>query len=98
YYDGTVIDTKTVTNLAPGTDKTISFTWDTSDVAEQAYTIKAMASTVANETDVTNNEKSGSEVTIKTPSPAFTLPTYVPIAVVTVIIITGAVILYMKKR
>ncbi len=58
-YD-TSIETKTVT-LAAGASTTISFTWNTTDVAPDSYTITAEAFLLTDE-DLTNNLKSRSIV------------------------------------
>lgn len=55
YYDGTTINTQTVTNLAAGDSKTLTFTWDTAGRSEERYTIKAVADTVPGETDTADN-------------------------------------------
>lgn len=41
YYDSNIIDTKTVSNLAPGAETTVSFDWDTTGVSPETYFIKA---------------------------------------------------------
>ena len=71
YYDGTAIDTQTVSGLAPGEEQLLMFTWDTSAVSAGNYTISARASEVPNEADTTNNEYVFGEVSlilIKEPS------------------------------
>jgi len=64
YYDTTTVETKTVPNLETGTNTTLTFTWNTTDVKEEVYatenkektyTINATASTVFNETDTQDN-------------------------------------------
>ena len=56
YYDSTAIGTQTVTDLEPGTETTLKFSWDTTDVApDVSYSIKAEASGVAGETDTADN-------------------------------------------
>lgn len=41
YYDSTPIETRTVSDLAPGGQTTVSFEWDTSGVPPETYFIKA---------------------------------------------------------
>ena len=64
YYDSNTIKTETVTNLVAGTNTSLTFTWNTTDVREEiyatakkekAYTINATASTVPDETDTEDN-------------------------------------------
>lgn len=54
-YNVTVIQTKNVTNLSPGSEENITFTWNTTYVTLSNYTISAQASTVTNETDIDDN-------------------------------------------
>jgi len=56
YYDSTTIGTQTVIDLEPGTETTLRFSWDTTDVTpDVSYSIKAEASGVAGETDTDDN-------------------------------------------
>jgi hypothetical protein len=55
YYDGNIIDTTTVTDLAPDAETIVTITWDTTGVSADTYTIKAEADTVPYEVDTTNN-------------------------------------------
>ena len=56
-YDNHDIDTQTVTELQNGTSTVLTFTWDTTDVAEGTYTLNATATTVPGERpiDTENN-------------------------------------------
>jgi hypothetical protein len=75
YYDSSTIKTETVTNLVAGTNTSLTFTWNTTDVREEiyaadkkekAYTINATASTVPDETDTEDNTLvSPSKVSVK---------------------------------
>jgi len=65
YYDSSVVGTKNVTHLASGANKTLGFNWSTTGVPGGNYTIKAVASIVAGETDTIDNERTGDKVTIK---------------------------------
>ncbi len=69
------IDTKTVTNLIPGSTTSLTFTWNTAGVAEGTHTISATASTVPGETDTTDN-------TLTTPV-TVNEPLHLPVAVIT---------------
>ncbi|MEM3361564.1 MAG: CARDB domain-containing protein [Candidatus Bathyarchaeia archaeon] len=55
YYNTNLIQTKTVTNLAPNEERTITFTWNTAGVPEGNYTIKAEADAVPYELNLGDN-------------------------------------------
>ncbi len=54
-YGGVVIDTKSVVSLIDGGNESLSFSWNTTGVAEGKYTIKACTGTVPGEIVVDNN-------------------------------------------
>jgi hypothetical protein len=65
HYDTTLIENKTATNLAAGTNTTLFFIWNTTDAKaeiyatdekEKSYTIEAEASIVLGETDTQDNK------------------------------------------
>lgn len=56
YYNTTAIATQNVADLAPGTNVTLTFTWNTAGVTpDMNYTISAEASILPNEVDTENN-------------------------------------------
>jgi PKD repeat protein len=60
YYDGTVIETQIVTDLAPGAERTLTFRWNTTGVTpDVSYTLRAVTSGVAGDTDTAECEESG---------------------------------------
>jgi hypothetical protein len=61
---GYAIGTATVTNLAPGQNITLTFTWDTTDVPAGNYVIAAEASGVPYEENRGNNVFTDGEITI----------------------------------
>jgi len=67
YYDSTLIGTQTVTDLPQDEEKTLTFSWDTTDVPGGYYTISANATIVPGETDTADN--SFIDGTIKITSP-----------------------------
>jgi len=79
YYDSHAIGTQTVTDLEPGTETTLNFSWDTTDVTPgDDYSIRAETSGVTGETDTTDNAYTYGTVKVKsqtTPS----LPDWRPI-------------------
>jgi hypothetical protein len=76
-YDGTTIGTADIRDLAPGATKPLTFSWDTTGVTPYGnYTIKAEASTIPGETDVTDNVKTakvrlGMAPTLKVEPPVY---------------------------
>jgi PKD repeat protein len=69
-YDNTIIHLWQLTavgKIGPGTEKTLNCTWDTTDVDPGIYTIKAVAGTVTNEINTTNNELIYGTITVAAP-------------------------------
>jgi len=80
YRDDTLIETKTVSNLALGTNTTLYFLWNTTGVTLGNYTIKAVATTVPGETDTTDNTKIDGTVTVmKAPVASFAVTPESPV-------------------
>jgi len=78
--DEVIIGTQTVTNLAPLDQKTLTFTWNTTGVTPDIYTISAQASVVAAEIDTADNTKvDGTVKIIKRPVAYFTYSPEIPI-------------------
>jgi parallel beta-helix repeat protein len=65
YYDTIAIDTKIVSNLAVGSELSLTFTWNTTGVQANLYTIKAEASEVPGEKDKGNNVLVGGAVKVR---------------------------------
>jgi len=63
----TVIEKRTVTNLAPHTNTSLIFNWNTSTVPPGYYLISTNAEPVPGETDLTDNSKTDGTVRIKIP-------------------------------
>lgn len=64
YANTTTIQTQTVSSLAPGSQTTLTFTWDTTGVALGDYTIKAEVDVVPGETYAEDNVKVDDEVAV----------------------------------
>ena len=95
-YDSIVIEIRAVSGLAAGDSKSLSFTWNTKDLATQDYTVTATASTVSGETQTSNNADS---VVVSVVSPAPIIPMEMLVAAIIVIVIVGAIaFFYMKRR
>lgn len=67
YYDSTLIGTQTVTDLPPEEEKTLVFSWNTTDIARGYYTISANASIVTGETDIADNTFTDGTVKLTSP-------------------------------
>jgi len=67
YYDLTLIGTQTVTDLPQDEEKTLTFSWNTTDVPGGYYTISANATIVPGETDVADNNFIDGTVTVTSP-------------------------------
>ena len=66
YHNNTLFDSFNVTNLAPDENTTITFNWNTSDVAAgHSYTLKGEASEVPFEANTTNNVHIDGAVKVK---------------------------------
>ena len=55
FYDSAAIGNHEIHLLAPSTQRTLSFSWNTTDVAGGYYTISANANTIPEEVNTTNN-------------------------------------------
>lgn len=97
YYGTNTIDTQQVDGLSPGSEETLTFSWDTTGVAEGDYQIKAIASTVEGEVDTNDNEFKDGTVTVNVVSEPF--PTTLVIGgAIGVIIILAVVVFYMRRK
>jgi PKD repeat protein len=73
YYADTSIETQTDITLTTGNSTTLTFNWNTADIAAGDYTIKAVASRVENETDLGDNTRIDGTVTIEKQSSQITI-------------------------
>lgn len=79
YANSTAIEALTVTNLSRNNQENLVFVWNTTNVEQGNYTIKAVASTVARETDTADNTYIDGDVKItKPPVACFTFSPTVP--------------------
>jgi len=88
YYDDTAIDTETDIFLASGNQTTLTFTWDTTDVAKGTYTISAEVPPVTGEDDIDDNTYD--DGTVKVSGKA--APDILLYAAVGIVIIIGAAV------
>jgi len=97
HYDDDIIATQSVTELASGAAKSLTFSWDTSDVEAGMYTIKAVATILTGETNTADNTLTDGTVTIQTP-PALDILPYAVAGGAAIIIIVAAAIYLLKIR
>jgi hypothetical protein len=67
YVNTTQIEEKTVINLNPGSNRLLSFTWNTSGFDLGNYTISAVADAVSGETDISDNTCMDGIITVRLP-------------------------------
>lgn len=93
------IGTQTIDTLDSGQETTLTFSWDTSDVAEGEYTVRAEASTVLDETDTADNVRDMNGV-VKVGALGLMLP--LPMMIIAVIIIAAVIgfslFFYTRRR
>ena len=92
-YDSTVIEIQTVSGLAAGGSKSLTFTWNTKDMATQDYTIKATASTLSGETQTANNVDS----VVVSVAPPFPMEILVA-AIIVIVVVVAIAFFYLKRR
>jgi len=96
YYDDTSIETETDIVLESGTSTTLTFTWDTTDVAKGTYTIKAEA-VVAVDDDTDDNLFTDGTVKIRGAA-APNILIYAVVGAIAAIAIAAAAIYILKFR
>ena len=97
FYDSNIVGTQTI-SLNPGVNTTLTFTWDTTDVAPGDYPIKAEAGVVPEETDTEDNIKTfDGTVEVSSPSPPW-WQTWWPLLAVAVIIAIAVIFLVTRSE
>ena len=95
-YDDNEIGEETVTALESGTEKTVNFVWDTSEVAEDTYSITAKTEGVEDDGNLANNVKFGGNVEVKVAA-GFPIE-YIIVAVVAVVVIAIGIFAYSRRK
>lgn len=90
YYNTTAIETKTVTSLPAGDNTTLTFTWDTTNVAAGNYTVKVKA-------EFSSYTKE-SMVTVTSQPPLITIEIIIAIAAIVIIIIVAIGYVLTRKK
>lgn len=99
YWDGSNFGTLSTSDLNPGAEKTLTFSWRIEDVAEGNYTIKAVASSVTWETDIDDNTYVDGRVTVMLSDQPFPFTQILIVSTIIIlgIAITGAILLKRKR-
>lgn len=97
FYDGNEVGTKQVADLNAGDEETLTFDWDTTGVAEGVYQIKAVASAVAGEGNVEDNEFFDGTVTVKTAPEPFPI-TWIVGGVIGIVVVLVVVFLLFRRK
>lgn len=85
--------------LAPDAQKTLTFTWNTTDMIEKQYTLTAIVPAVPGETDTTNNQLLSSQgITIEAKQLRPLPITEIVIAIVVVAAVIAAVVIFRRRR
>jgi len=100
YWGDNNIGTVSTSDLSPGAQKTLTFSWKTEGMAEGNHTIKATASAVIWEANTDDNTYINGYVAITPPEETFSVPPTLIAAVIIVILIVVAIIgvMLLRKR
>jgi hypothetical protein len=94
----TIVRIIPVTDLDSGDQKTLTLDWNTQNIAEGKYVIKAEADTVPGETDTADNTLVMDDVIQATTQSETQFPTTLVIAAVTIIVLLAIILFYYTKR
>lgn len=97
YYDSTVMETRTVSDLISDRSRTVVFEWETRHVAVGDYVLTALASAVDGETSTLNNSFSFAAVKVTEPPAALPIE-LLGLAVGIVVIVIVTAFLLLRKR
>jgi len=100
YWGDLNIGTLSTSDLSPGAQKTLTFSWKTEGIVEGNHTIEAVASAVIWEANTDDNTYINGYVTITPPEETSSLPPTLIAAVIIVILIVVAIIgvMFLRKR
>jgi hypothetical protein len=94
----TLVRIISVTDLALGDQKTLTLDWNTQNIAEGTYVIKAEADTVLGETDIDDNTLVMANVIQATAQSEIHFPTTLVIAAVAIIVLLAITLFYFTRR
>ncbi len=90
---------KTVLALAANTNKSISFTWNTTSVSEKSYTLTAVVPEISGETDLADNVLQSSEMITVKAREVQPLPiTEIIIGLIAIIAIIAVIVILRRRR
>ncbi len=95
--DGSLVDEKPVTNLAPEASQKITFIWDTKNVEVGDYLLAISASSVSGETTIADNDASLIVHVVQVSGPAVPLQLLI-VAVAAVAVATACILFYLDRR
>jgi len=97
YYNEGFLGTLGISDLNPGGEKTLSFSWSTKDLAEGNYTIEAVASQLPGETNTANNRYVYKYLVVMPSKQSFPFMLIITILVVAILVVFAGFVL-LKKR
>ena len=97
YYNESFLGTLGISDLNPGDEKTLSFSWTTKDLAEGNYTIEAVASQLPGETNTTNNRYVYKYLVVMPSKQSFPFMLIITILVAAILVVFAGFVL-LKKR
>jgi hypothetical protein len=102
FYDSNIIGTLDIINLEPSNKERLVFHWDTKNVAEGNYTLRALASTVPGEENLENNGYVDGVVKVVAPPKGWYVPEWsywlLLFILILVLIILLIVWLYCRRK
>jgi PKD repeat protein len=97
YYNDTLLETGTLTDLAAGFNETLSFSWDTQEIQEGVYIVKAVAEPLLGETSTKDNSRTVGVVIEELPEAPPPIFLYTTIGMAVVIAIMAVYLVRMIK-
>ncbi len=98
YYNERFLGTLGVSDMNPGDEKTLSFSWTTKDLDEGNYTIEAVASPLPGETNTANNSYVYKYLVVMPSEQSFPFMLIIAILVVAILVVLAGVVFLLKKR
>jgi hypothetical protein len=98
YYNDTYLGTLHISDLSIDAEKALAFKWNTKNVAEGEYEIKAVTSPMVGETNIGDNVFVYRYVTVTPPEQSFQLTGTTAAIIVVITMVTIAVVIVLRKR
>lgn len=90
YYNDTLLEARTLNDLAAGTNEKISFSWDTQGIGEGVYMVKVVAERLPGETYIADNLRTSGVIIQKLPETPLNIFLYTTVGLA---IVTAAMVL-----